>query len=406
MRFYIFVAIGLLTLFLAGAALVNNFAAPNRGEPRSPRWSFGEAGLWRDVFKKIPASISSILSAKNTIEIRVNNHLTVSPQKGVYSTVWTARTKRFNDLIRIADETEINTIVIDVKDSGVYIDNYLVNLIKTLHEKNIYTIARIVVFQDNSQIKDHPDWYFKKSSGALWQDKRSWYWLDPSNQETWAYNVAIAKLAIDAGFDEINFDYIRFPAFAKNDDVDLSVLASAGKPAQSIGKNQVINEFAKYLTSELKNYDPSITLSVDLFAYNMLKNDDLGIGQNFRELYDYFDYVSPMIYPSHYISGNFGFDNPAEHPYEVVLNTIESGKNQIRDKIVSEVGTTTPSLVNPVLEKELKKLRPWLQDFNIGAIYDSEMIRQEKQAVYDSGLTSGWLLWNPHNIYTETALDK
>ena len=376
MKFYKFAAIVLLILFLAGSAFVKNF----------------------DFLKKFPAAILGILNTENTVKI--NKHLTMSPQKGVYSTVWTARANRFNDLVRIVDETEINTIVIDVKDSGVYLDDYIKNLVNELHNKNIYTIARLVVFQDNSQIKDHPDWYFKKSSGALWQDKRSWYWLDPSNQETWAYNVAIAKLAIDAGFDEINFDYIRFPAFAKNDDV---AFPPEGK---IILKNQVINEFAKYLTSELKNYDPDINLSVDLFAYNMLKTDDLGVGQNFRELYDYFDYVSPMIYPSHYLPGNFGFDNPAEHPYEVILKTIESGKNQIRDKIVSNIGTTTPALVNPIFERELKKLRPWLQDFNIGAFYDGNMIRQEKQAVYDSGLTAGWLLWNPRNIYTEAALDK
>ena len=364
MKFYKFVAIVLLILFLAGVALVKSF----------------------DFFKKIPA--------------KTNKHLTVNPQKGVYSTVWTVRAERFNDLIRIADETEINAIVIDVKDSGVYLDDYIKNLVKELHKKNIYAIARLVLFQDNSQLTNHPDWYFKKENGDFWQDNRGWYWLNPTNRETWDYNVEIAKRAIDAGFDEINFDYIRFPAFSKNEDVDFP---PAG---EIIFKNQIINEFAKHLTSELKNYDPDIKLSVDLFAYNMLKTDDLGVGQNFRELYDYFDYVSPMIYPSHYLPGNFGFDNPAEHPYEVILKTIESGKNQLREKIISEIGTSTPVLVGPILEKELKKLRPWLQDFNIGAIYDGEMIRQEKQAVYDAGLTSGWLLWNPKNIYTEAALDK
>ncbi len=384
MKFYKFAAIVLLILFLAGVALAKNF----------------------DFFEKIPASISDILNAENTVEIKVNKHLVVNPQKGVYSTVWTARAKRFNDLIRIADETEINAIIIDVKDSGVYLDDYIKNLVAELHKKNIYAIARLVVFQDNSQIKNHPDWYFKKGNGTLWQDNRGWYWLDPINRETWDYNVEIAKKAIDAGFDELNFDYIRFPAFAKNDDVDLSILASAGKPASIFKKNEVINEFANYLNSELKKYDPEIVISVDLFAYNMLRRDDLGIGQKFTELYDYFDYISPMIYPSHYLPGNFGFDNPAEHPYEVILGTIESGKKQLRDKVISNIGTTTPALINPVFDKELKKLRPWLQDFNIGAIYNSEMIRKEKQAVYDSGLTSGWLLWNPRNVYTETALDK
>jgi len=145
---------------------------------------------------------------------------------------------------------------------------------------------------------------------------------------------------------------------------------------------------------------------VDVFSFKIMKTDDLGVGQKFIELYDYFDYVCPMVYPSHYLPGNFGFANPAEHPYEVVFGTIEKGKAQLWEKSAAEVGTTTPAIVNPVFEKELKKMRPWLQDFNIGAVYDAEMVRQEKQAVYDAGLTSGWLLWNSNNIYTESALDK
>ncbi len=347
-----------------------------------------------DFIKKIPAAVSNVLNTEETV--KVNKHLTINPQKAVYSTVWMARAKRFNDLIRVADETEINTIVIDVKDSEVYIDDYIKNLTVKLRAKNIYTIARLVIFQDSSQIKTHPDWYFKKEDGSLWQDKRGWYWMDPSNYEVWEYSVSIAKKAIDAGFDELNFDYIRYPSFKKDDDVVFP----------SVLKNHIINNFASYLTSELKKYDSYIMLSVDLFAYNMLNGSDLNIGQAFTEVYDYFDYVSPMIYPSHYISGNFGFDNPAEHPYEVVLGTIEKGKQQLWEKSAMEVGTSTPAIVNPVFEKRLKKLRPWLQDFNIGAIYNGEMIRKEKQAVYDAGLTSGWLLWNPRNVYTEEALDK
>lgn len=377
MKLYKFAVLIILTIFLMGAAFASNFY----------------------FLKKIPASIFNIFKF-NEKTAKINKHLQVSPQKGVYSTAWTARVKRFNDLIRLADETEINTIVIDVKDSGVYIDDRIKNLVSELHKKNIYAIARIVVFQDSSQIKNHTDWYFKKSDDILWQDNRGWYWLDPMNQATWDYNVGIAKRAIDAGFDEINFDYIRFPAFSKNEDVMFP------PENEIIKKNEVINNFAHYLTSELKKYDPEIKLSIDLFAYNMLNSSDLGVGQVFLELYDYFDYVSPMIYPSHYSPGNFGFENPAEHPYEVVLGTIEHGKIQLREKSAAEIGTTTPAVVNPVFEKHLKKLRPWLQDFNIGAIYDGEMIRKEKQAVYDSGLTSGWLVWNPRNVYNERALDK
>lgn len=373
MNFYKLAIVISLIVFLIGAAFIKNF----------------------NFLKNIPSSFLSILNSKEKTA-KTNRHLQVNLQKAVYSTIWTAKSKRINDLIKIADETEIGAIVVDVKDSDVYIDDYIKSLVIKLHEKNIYAIARIVVFQDSSQVKIHPNWYFKKEDGSLWRDNRGWYWLNPSNEETWRYNLEISKIAIDAGFDEINFDYIRYPSFKKDDDVIFTPVL----------KNQTINNFANYLTSELKKYDPEIILSVDLFAYNMLNSSDLGIGQKFTEIYDYFDYVSPMIYPSHYISGNFGFENPAEHPYEVIMGTIEKGKKQLWEKSIAEIGTSTPAIVEPVFEKKLKKLRPWLQDFNIGAVYDGDMIRQEKQAVYDSGLTSGWLLWNPRNVYTEEALNK
>ncbi len=373
MKSHKFIVIFFLIMLLAALALVKNF----------------------DFLKKISADILNIYGSNGKI-IKVNKHLTISPQKGVYSTVWSAHSKRIGDLINLAGGTEINTVVIDVKDNGDYVDDYMKNLVVELHKKNIYAAARIIVFQDGSQIKIHPDWYFKKTDGSLWQDRRGWYWMDPANHEVWDYNIAVAKYAIDAGFDELNFDYTRYPGFKKDDDVIFAPVL----------KNQVINNFSHYLTLELKKYDPEITLSVDLFAYNMINTGDLGVGQKFTELYDYFDYVSPMIYPSHYLPGNFGFENPAEHPYEVILGTVEKGKTQIWEKSAAEVGTTTPAIVNPIFEKRLKKLRPWLQDFNIGAIYDGKMIRKEKQAVYDSGLTSGWLLWNPRNVYNEEALDK
>lgn len=384
MKLYSFVIPLILILILAGVSQAAKFKAAI--------FSFSN-DLINPVKNAVSNGVNQFLMVNKPIKIF--KHLKIDKQFGIYTTMWISRSKNIDDRISLIDRTELNTVVIDVKDSGVYIDDYIKNLVAELHKKNIYAIARLVVFQDNSQIKTHPDWYFKKSDGSLWRDNRGWYWMDPTNREVWNYNLVAAKKTIDAGFDELNFDYIRYPGFRKNDDVIFTPIL----------KNQVINDFARYLTSELKKYDSEIILSVDLFAYNMLKRDDLGVGQKFTELYDYFDYVSPMIYPSHYSPGNFGFDNPAEYPYEVVLGTIEKGKMQLWEKSAAEVGTTTSAIINPVFEKRLKKLRPWLQDFNIGAIYDGEMILKEKQAVYDAGLTSGWLLWNPRNIYTESALD-
>ena len=141
---------------------------------------------------------SNILESLQGKKIQ-NKHLNISPQKGLYSTMWTARAKGVNDLIRIADETEINTLVIDVKDSGVYLGSYIKNLVSELHQKNIYAIARMVVFQDNSQIISHPDWYFQKparaggSDGILWQDEKGWYWLNPENREGGGVHLCFKK---------------------------------------------------------------------------------------------------------------------------------------------------------------------------------------------------------------------
>src|SRR3989344_6331827 len=192
-------------------------------------------------------NISNILNNSQSEKIQ-NKHLDIFPQKGIYSTKWTARSREVGNLIRIADETEINTLVIDVKDSGVYLGDYIKHLTEELHQKNIYAIARMVVFQDNSQITEHSDWYFEKGDGTLWQDKKGLYWFNPENREVWNYNVSIAKEAIDAGFDEINFDYIRYPAFVKDENVNFP------PEDRTVIKSQIINEFSQYLTSELKKY--------------------------------------------------------------------------------------------------------------------------------------------------------
>jgi len=140
----------------------------------------------------------------------------------------------------------------------------------------------------------------------------------------------------------------------------------------------------------LKEYDPEIVLSADLFAFNMISEGDLGIGQRFRDSLDVFDAVAPMVYPSHYTPGNFGIKNPAASPYEMVYLSLLKGKEQI-DRYASTTFTV---------------IRPWLQDFDMGADYDAAMVRKEIKAAYDAGFDKGWMLWNPNNVYTEGALLK
>ncbi|MDP1629624.1 MAG: putative glycoside hydrolase [bacterium] len=302
--------------------------------------------------------------------------------KGIYVTAHTFRLSRFKDLVALVKRTELNAMIIDVKDSwNIHFDDYLRNKITELHKENIYLIARIVVFQDHQFAKSNPDVALKLKDGSLWSDNKKTYWTDPASRKVWDYNIEIAKKAIDYGFDELNFDYIRFPS-----EKITSIIYPVYNGATP--KHEIIKSFWQYLYRKLKEYDPEIVLSADLFAFNMISEGDLGIGQRFRDSFDVFDVAAPMIYPSHYSPGNFGFKNPAEHPYEVVYQSLVKGREQIE-----RYASTTSTVI-----------RPWLQDFKMGADYNAAMIRQEIKAVYDAGFDKGWMLWNANNVYTEGAL--
>ncbi len=314
----------------------------------------------------------------------VPRKLTPRPEtiKGIYVTAHTFRLPRFNDLTALVKRTELNAMIIDVKDSwNLHFDDYLKNKIAELHKENIYLIARIVVFQDHQFAKNNPDVALRLKDGSLWRDNKNTHWTDAASRKVWDYNAAIAKKAIDLGFDELNFDYIRFPS-EKIDSIIYPVYDD------KTPKHEIIRSFWQYLRGKLKEYDQEIVLSADLFAFNMISEGDLGIGQRFRDSLDVFDVVAPMIYPSHYTSGNFGIKNPAAFPYEVVYQSLLKGKSQIE-----RYASTTSTVI-----------RPWLQDFDLGADYDAVMVRKQIKAAYDAGFDKGWMLWNPNNVYTEGAL--
>ena len=307
--------------------------------------------------------------------------------KAIYVTMHTAgRKEAFSKLIDLADATEINAMVIDVKGSqGELLFDYLDApvLVKTLRERNIYTIARVVVFQDSGLAKTNPDAVVKNKNGGIWRDRRGFAWADPASREAWDNVVNISKRALDAGFDEINYDYIRFPTDGNLENIIYPVW-DGQKP-----RGEVIKDFSAYARDELKKHAPDMSLSIDIFGYTFLRSDGLGIGQQLADLLAEFDYVYPMVYPSHYSAGNFGFQNPAEHPYEVIKGTIEKGLEQLGDKA---------ELAKP-------KIRPWLQVFDLGAEYTPEMIKKEISATYDSlgEKSTGWLLWDPSNRYDSAS---
>ena len=303
--------------------------------------------------------------------------------KAVYVTMHTADNReKMNALITLAKETEVNAMVIDVKGSqGELIFNMLdiSALIEKLHAEDIFAIARIVVFQDSSAVERAPDTVIKKTGGGVWRDRRGFAWVDPAAEKGWEYVFDVSRRALDAGFDEINFDYIRFPS-----DGNLSVTVYPLWDKKT-PRHEIIKKFAMRSREVLKAYDPRMAFSIDIFGYTFLQSDDLGIGQRLEDMIGVFDFVYPMVYPSHYGAGNFGFENPADHPYEVVKGTLESGLARM-----GENATTSAH-----------RIRPWLQSFNLGAIYTSDMMRAQIQGTRD-GLgekSSGWLLWDPKNQY-------
>ncbi len=340
--------------------------------------------------------------------------------KAVYATSWSGgSTAKMNYLVGLINETELNAIVIDIKDFSGYVayatdlelpKTYhavelripkINSLLKRLHDEGIYVIARISVFQDQRLAIARPDLALTSSStGAVWRDRKGLTWIDAAAKEAWDYNIAIAREALERGFDEVNLDYIRFAADGNLDDIVYPLWD--GKTL----KAKIMKDFWEYTRRELIGE----TISADLFGLTTVDAGDLGIGQRLENAFPYFDDIAPMVYPSHYYPGSFGFANPAEHPYEVVFQSltraIERVKNyEVRSK--SDAGTTTP-ITN--FQLPIPQLRPWLQDFDLGADYNAEMVKKQIQAVYDAASTtpeflSGWMLWNPSNVYTRDALE-
>lgn len=315
-------------------------------------------------------------------------HVIADTVKAIYVTMHTAGIrKKMDALIALADATEVNAMVIDVKGSqGELIFDMLdaPALVAKLHEHGIYVIARIVVFQDSGAATREPSVVIKKEGGGIWRDRRGFSWVDPAAEKGWEHVFDVSKRALDIGFDEINYDYIRFPT-----DGNLGVMVF---PAwnKEVPQHEIIAKFAVRAREVLKSYDPAMKLSIDIFGYTFLQNSGLGIGQRLEDTIAVFDGVYPMVYPSHYSTGNFGFANPADHPYEVVKGTLEKGLLQLGDTATSSAA----------------KIRPWLQAFDLGAVYTPEKMKAQIRATEDGlrGMSTGWLLWDPGNEY-DTGYD-
>jgi len=370
------------------------------------------AGLNKPVQNEnIPKQSAEEVKSSEAAEAEkpVQNKLKDPPEevKALYLTGWSAgNSAKMDGIIDLIGKEKLNAVVIDIKDYSGYIsyktgveeilkyksEQIMISdidaLLKKLHENNIYAIARITVFQDPVLARARPDLAIKnKATGNVWRDNKGLSWIDPASTEAWDY---IAKIALDAsnkGFDEINFDYVRFPS-----DGSLGNMSYPFYDAKKSEKHEVIREFFSHLDSSL----PGVKISADLFGLATINKDDLGIGQVIEDAYEYFDFICPMTYPSHYAVGFQGYKNPASYPYEVVKYSMEKAKIRLDEfnKNSSE----------DLKAKRQPKLRPWLQAFDMGGAYGPERVKAQIKASNESGGV-GWILWNASNKYSTRVKD-
>ncbi len=364
------------------------------------------SGIFTVHYDDGPAAAALLASSTEpAVPVFVATHVAIPDAvRAIYMTSCVASSQRLRDrLIHVADTTEINAVVIDIKDfegkvslplEHPLFENELSErcpvrgmrgVIAELHEKGVYVIGRITVFQDPYHAMLRPDLAVQKASDrSVWSDRKGLHFIDPGAIEYWEYIAELARASYNEGFDELNFDYIRFPSDGDMKDIYFPLSEAAVMANPEFGKAEVLKGFFSYLDNSLA--DTGAVISADLFGMTMTNTDDLNIGQVLEYVAPYFDYIAPMVYPSHYPPGFNGWSNPNTRVYEVVKFSMDKGVARMN------AASTTPL-----------KLRPWLQDFDYGGQYGATEVRAQIQATYDAGLTS-WMLWDPANHYTPEAL--
>ncbi len=327
--------------------------------------------------------------------------------RGIYVTGNSAGGERFDTLVDLVDSSDLNAMVIDIKDDhgnltyqpgeGSPYESIGTNYIKDvratleeLEEKEIYPIARIVVFKDSKLARERPDLSFTKN-GDVWVNNKEEAFVNPFEKEVWDYNIEIAKMAAELGFQEIQFDYVRFPEGfeTRDEELDYTLGEYADVDLNNVKKRvEAVTDFVAYAHESLGQYD--IDVSVDIFGYAATVEETPGIGQNFSRISENVDVISSMIYPSHWTS-YFGIEMPDKEPYRL---TTEYAKveNEILDKLDNQ----------PVS-------RPWIQDFEAPWLYSGapteygkEEVEVQIKALQENGINE-FLIWNAGNVYSENV---
>lgn len=324
--------------------------------------------------------------------------------KGLYITASSAGSGKINDLMDLIDKTEINSVVIDVKDDHGKI-TYAMNsatareigavtniitditsIIDTLKPRNIYVIARIVAFKDPYLAEQKQELAVKNSDGTIYRDNNGEGWVNPYNRKVWDYLVEIAVQAAEDGFDEVQFDYIRFSTGAGISKADF------GEESKTVSRTDIITEFTKYIYDKIKPH--GVYVSADVYGTIINSSVDAAlVGQDYAEMAKYLDYICPMVYPSHFGEGNYGIKYPDKEPYNIISKAMAASNKSLA----------------VIPEDEHKAIvRPWLQAFTATWIknymkYGGDEIRDQIEGVYSAGYDE-WLLWNAAGSYSENGL--
>lgn len=319
--------------------------------------------------------------------------------KGIYVTAYSAGGARMENLLALLDKTELNSMVIDIKDDAGYITYKTDNpelqrmghpqpfigdinkLMTRLKEHDVYPIARIVVFKDSVLAKKNKELSFVNADGSVWANKGGDSFVNPYNEAVWKYNVDIAKEAVKLGFKEIQFDYVRFPeGFEKR--ADKLKYTKSDRP-----RVEIIADFVKYARKELGPL--GVRVSVDIFGYAASVPAAEGIGQDFVKISKNVDVISPMVYPSHYSTGWFDVKDPDKDPYATIKGSMVD-----THKKLNPLGSYKPVI------------RPWIQDFTASWLgsghyikYGKKQVEDQIRALKDQNIDE-FLLWNANNRYT------
>jgi hypothetical protein len=314
--------------------------------------------------------------------------------RALYVNAWAFGGKRFHELVRLADRTEVNAFVVDVKDDTGYL-TYRSEVptaieiganrelrardtrerLRVMREHGIFPIARIVVAKDPLLAARKPQWSVQHVDGGLWRDRLDFAWVDAFNDSIWIYAAELAAEAVQMGFAEVQYDYVRFP------DEPESRLASALFPGRRPGetKRQGVTRNLKLLRERTRPL--RVPFTIDVFGLTTSARGDMGIGQYWEDLVTHADVVLPMVYPSHYVRGVYNLKHPNSEPYQVIRRAMQDALRRS-----APLGETA-------------EIRPYLQAFTLGQPrYTPEMVREQIRAAEELGLDS-WVLWNPRSAY-------